>query len=301
MRPAVSTLCTAAFLLLTTLTPTLAQQKAPLSEADRQQELNAAIEAAFKAAKPGPAEVRLGEQGTISLPAGYQFVPIAEAQRMMRAFGNRTSSSFLGLILSSTGESWMTVIDFNKAGYVKDDDARSWKADELLQSLKDGTEDANKDRRERGFREIEIAGWVEPPKYNEATRRLVWSALVRGKGAPEGGSQSVNYNTYALGREGYYQLNLITGSDRIEAEKKHAHALLAALSYDEGKRYQDFNPSTDRVAEYGLAALVAGAAAKKLGLFAVIGLFLAKFWKIGLIAVAGLAALLPKLLRRKGS
>lgn len=300
MHPALRLLCAAAFLLLTALAPALAQQKSPPSEADRQQELNAAIEAAFKAAKPGPAEVRLGEQGKIALPAGYQYVPISEAQRMMRAFGNRTGSSFLGLILSSTGENWMTVIDFNKAGYVKDDDAKNWKADELLQNLKDGTEEANAERRERGFREIEIAGWVEPPKYDETSRRLVWSALVRGKGAAADGSQSVNYNTYALGREGYYQLNLITGSDRIEAEKKHAHALLAALSYDEGKRYQDFNPSTDRVAEYGLAALVAGAAAKKLGLLAMIGVFLAKFWKIGAIALVGLGALLPKLFRRRG-
>lgn len=286
--------------VLIALPPALSQQKSPSSEADRQRELDAAIEAALKAAKPGPSEIRLGEQGKIGLPQGYQYVPVAESERLMRAFGNRTGPSFLGLILSSTGDNWMTVIDFNKAGYVKDDDAKNWKADELLQNLKDGTEAGNADRRERGFREIEVAGWVEPPKYDEATKRLVWSALVRGKGASAGDAQSVNYNTYALGREGYYQLNLITGSDRIEAEKKHAYALLAALAYDDGKRYQDFNPSTDHVAEYSLAALVAGAAAKKLGLFAMIGVFLAKFWKVGLIAIAALGALVPKLLRRRG-
>lgn len=300
MRRITRLLSAIGLLLGLTLTTALAQQKAPPSESDRQKELSAAIEAAFKAAKPGPAEIRLGEQGRIALPEGYQYVPVTEAQRLMRAFGNRTGASFLGIILSATGESWMTVIDFNKAGYVKDDDAKNWKADELLQNLKDGTEQGNEERRERGFREIEVAGWVEPPAYDEKTRRLVWSALVRGKGAPVGGSESVNYNTYALGREGFYQMNLITGSDRIEAEKKHARALLAALSYDEGKRYEDFNPSTDRIAEYGLAALIAGAAAKKLGLLAMIGVFLLKFWKIALVALAGFGALLPKLFRRRG-
>ena len=40
---------------------------------------------------------------------------------------------------------------------------------------------------------------------------------------------------------------------------------VAALNFNEGKRYADFNASTDKVAEYGLAALVAGVAAKKLG------------------------------------
>ncbi len=278
----------------------IAQQKSPATEAERTKELNDAIEAAFKAAKPGPVDVRLGDQGKIVLPEGYNYVPIPEAQRLMRAFGNRTGPSFLGMILSATGDNWMTVIDFNKAGYVKDDDAKNWKADELLQNLKDGTEEGNTERRERGFREIEVAGWVEAPAYDSTTRRLVWSALVRGKGEAASNAGSVNYNTYALGREGFYQMNLITGSDRIEAEKKHARALLAALAFDEGKRYQDFNASTDRVAEYGLAALIAGAAAKKLGLLAAIGVFLLKFWKIGLIALAGAGALLPKLFRRKG-
>jgi uncharacterized membrane-anchored protein len=64
--------------------------------------------------------------------------------------------------------------------------------------------------------------------------------------------------------------------------------MLSQLSFVPGKTYNDFNESTDRVAEYGLAALVAGAAAKKLGLLGMIGLFLVKFGKfilIGLVAV----------------
>ena len=59
--------------------------------------------------------------------------------------------------------------------------------------------------------------------------------------------------------------------------RKAATQLLEGLSYNEGKRYADFNASTDRVAEYGLAALVGVAVAKKLGLIALIGVFLAKF------------------------
>ena len=62
--------------------------------------------------------------------------------------------------------------------------------------------------------------------------------------------------------------------------------LLAALDYKPGERYADFNASTDRVAEYELAALIGGVAAKKLGLLAVIGVALAKFWKVILIGVA---------------
>jgi uncharacterized membrane-anchored protein len=77
-------------------------------------------------------------------------------------------------------------------------------------------------------------------------------------------------------------------SDRLlDAHKPAAQTMLAALDFDDGKRYADFNASTDKVAEYGLAALVVGVAAKKLGLLATLGLFLAKFWKIGLALLGG--------------
>jgi uncharacterized membrane-anchored protein len=65
--------------------------------------------------------------------------------------------------------------------------------------------------------------------------------------------------------------------------------MLAALAYKPGKRYEDFNASTDHIAEYGLAALVGGVVATMLGLLDVIGLFLVKFAKVILMgaAVAG--------------
>ena len=53
------------------------------------------------------------------------------------------------------------------------------------------------------------------------------------------------------------------------------------------------------MAEYGLAALVGGVAAKKLGLLASMGIFVAKFWKIGLLTLAGAGAGASRLLKRK--
>ena len=52
------------------------------------------------------------------------------------------------------------------------------------------------------------------------------------------------------------------------------------------------------MAEYGLAALVAGVAAKKLGFFALIAAFGLKFAKVILIALAGGAAVLGRLFKR---
>lgn len=142
---------------------------------------------------------------------------------------------------------------------------------------------------------------MEAPRYEAASHRLVWSVSSRAKGAPAAADNGINYNTLALGREGYVSMNLVTGLKEVEAQKPIAQTLLAALAFDEGKRYADFNAGTDKVAEYGLAALVAGVAAKKLGFFALAAAFLAKFAKvIGIGAIAGGAGLFKLFRRNKG-
>jgi len=103
---------------------------------------------------------------------------------------------------SSYVAKWMTVVRYVDAGYIKDDDAKTWNADELLKNLKDGTEEQNEERRSRGIPEMEVVGWVQPPAYDGTTQRLAWSAATKGKNAQPGAGQGVNYNTYVLGREG---------------------------------------------------------------------------------------------------
>ena len=75
--------------------------------------------------------------------------------------------------------------------------------------------------------------------------------------------------------------------------------LLPMTEFDAGARYADYDESTDKVAAYGVAALIGGGLATKAGLFAKIGLVLAKFWKLGLIAFLGLGALVRKVFRGK--
>jgi uncharacterized membrane-anchored protein len=267
---------------------------------DAQAEFAAAVQALNKARIDGPAEIKLVDQALLRLPAGFIYVPAAESNRLLMAMGNRGGDNTLGLLLpAAEDEGWFIVMRFTKSGYIKDDDARNWDVDELLKGLKEGTEEVNRERRSRGIPEVEVLAWVEAPKYDAASQRLVWSLESREKNAPADAPRGVNYNTYALGREGYISMNLVTGMSEIQAQKPVAHRALAALQYHEGKRYADFNSATDHVAEYGLAALVGGFAAKKLGLFAVIFAFLLKFWKIVALAVVGLGALVAKRLKGK--
>jgi uncharacterized membrane-anchored protein len=277
--------------------PARAQAPAADRQAAIQAEIQAAYQAGMQAGTRGPAKVTLIDQATLSIPADQLFMPTAEAARFLRALGNTISGDTLqGLVLGLKQEDeWIVVVRYIKEGYIKDDEAKDWKADELLANLKEGTEESNKDRVARGFPEMEILGWVEKPTYDATTHRLVWSLLSKNKGEADAAVKGINYNTYALGRDGYFSLNLLTDSNHVGGDKAVARTLLAGLAYNAGKAYEDFNPSTDKIAAYGIAALVGGIAAKKLGLFALIGVFVLKFAKIIAIGAAALLAGLWKL------
>jgi uncharacterized membrane-anchored protein len=283
------------------VSPSVLAQAAPSSEDARKAELVAAWQAASKAGTDGPVDIDLIDQATLKLPAHYFFVPKSEGARVLRALGNVVNdSTFAGLVVGSgQNDQWIVVIRYVKEGYIKDDDARNWNADELLKSIKEGVDESNKDRVARGFPEMQVIGWVEPPGYDAVSHRLVWSMLGQDKGQPVNAAKGINYNTYALGRDGYFSLNLLSSSERIATEKAVAHELLDDLSYKPGKRYEDFSASTDRIAAYGLAALVGGIAIKKLGLFALLIGVVLKFAKVIFIGAAVMGAGVMKFFRRK--
>jgi uncharacterized membrane-anchored protein len=278
---------------------TAAPKTAPAASASAlEAEQAAAFKAADAARKIGPADIVLRDQAHLKLPKGYAWVPTPAAAQLMLAMGNRTDETFLGVIFPEDDGDWMATVRFVKEGYIKDDDAKDWDADDLLSNLKEGTAAANEERAKRGIPAIEVTGWAEKPAYEAGTHRLVWSALSRHSGSAAD-DQGVNYNTYALGREGYLSLNLVTNAKDLDKYRPDAAKLLASLQYDDGKKYADFNSSTDTVAAYGLAALVGGVAVKKLGLFAIALAFLAKFAKLAIVAVGGVLWGITKFFKKK--
>ena len=277
--------------------PTAAQ--AEDSTPTREAEGKAVWDAANKAAIMGPSDVTLGDQATLHLPSDMIYVPEREGGALMEYWGNAVGGSFRGLVFpKDDNANWTISIDHIADGYVKDEDAKTWNADELLQSLKDGTEEQNKVRAEKGVEPLKIVGWVEKPQYLADSHQLYWSIkAVHENDAPDA-EATINYNTYALGRDGYFEVDLMTSDKTIATDKAAARQAVSAIDYKQGKAYADYQPGSDRVAEYGLAALVAGIAAKKLGLLAVAGLFLAKFAKIIIAGVAVAGGGLFKLFRR---
>jgi uncharacterized membrane-anchored protein len=283
--------------VLALIASSLAIAEEPAPEADA----GAAVWQAAQAAMiRGPNTIQLRDQARLALPGGYGFVPTKEGAAVMDLLGNSTDPSFVGLIFPESDAHWFVTIEYEPSGYIKDDDAKDWNADELLQNLKDGTEAANEHRKDMGMPELEVTRWVEKPAYDSPSHRLVWSAEARDKSGQES-DLTINYNTYVLGREGYISLDLVTSASHVEADKPAAHELLEAVSFNDGKRYTDFDASSDNVAAYGLAALVGGIAAKKLGLLAGLGIFFAKFAKLIIVGVGAAGTAIAKFFKGRSS
>ena len=187
---------------------------------------------------------------------------------------------------------WEAHFNFKDDGYVKDDETID--APSLLQSIKDGTEAANKARRERGWNEMEVVGWQTAPHYEAQTNRLEWAVIGK---VVNSDSTVVNFNTRILGRGGVMSVVLIAAPENLTAATSEFKSTLEGFAYSPGQRYAEYRPG-DKVAKYGLAALVTGGAAAiavKTGLWKVMVGALVAGWKF---VAAAFVAIFGGVMRR---
>jgi uncharacterized membrane-anchored protein len=239
---------------------------------------------------PGPATVAIGERlAEVRLPETLAFAGAEDTRRLLERMGNRTDGSELGIVVpKAEDQSWFIVFEWNDVGYVKDDEKDAIDADALLASLRKGTEESNAWRKEHGLPALHVAGWAQPPRYDEGTHNLTWATLGRN----EEGHESVNYNVRVLGREGVMSVTFVDDPKNLAAAKPAVDGVIGAFSYTKGRTYAEWVPG-DKVAEYGLTALVAGGAgvaATKLGLFAALGKLFAKGGKLVVVGLAAIGA-----------
>jgi uncharacterized membrane-anchored protein len=235
--------------------------------------------------RKGPASASLGQIAEIQIPEGYVFTGAEGAQRLLRAWGNPTSGHELGF-LAPASMAWSVIFEFADVGYVKDDEKAKLDAGKLLKSIQEGTERSNKIREQMGSAPLHVTGWHEPPKYNTQTHHLEWA--IRGESA---GHTVINFNTRLLGRKGVMSATLLVAPDKMLEVLPAYQALLQDYSFKTGERYAEFRQG-DKIAKYGLAALIVGGAAAgaaKLGLFTWMALLLKKAWKLIVFGIVALA------------
>ena len=231
----------------------------------------------------GPTQVTIAANSTLTVPAGYVFLDKADTDRFLELSHNLASGN--DVMLAPEDLSWTAYLSFEESGYVKDDDKID--APALLKTMQEGQAAANAERRRRGWGELSIVGWATPPFYNRDTKRLEWATLLASNG-----EQTANFATKILGRRGHTSVILVADLPGLPAAQRQLNAVLQGYQFNSGERYAEWRQG-DKVAEYGLAALILGGAAAvatKKGLWAVLGTFFAATWKFlaaGVVAAGG--------------
>src|SRR5579863_2596813 len=106
----------------------------------------------------GPKSIELGDDLVLALPEGMGYFDRVQGKKLMEKMGNRVDDSMRGLVFKRE-EQWLIVLKYVGDGYVKDDDAGDLKPDEILSSLKEGTEQANEFRKEKGIPALHVDNW----------------------------------------------------------------------------------------------------------------------------------------------
>lgn len=228
----------------------------------------------------GPLSAKVGDKATMKVPDGASFLDEKEGAKFLKLTGNLPSANSI-----LVGDNWWAAFSFSPVGYVKDDEKID--ADALLKSMKEQDGPANEERRKLGMGELFTDGWHIPPHYDPATKHLEWALRLRTQGSTE---PTINYTVRLLGRGGYESATLVSDPQTLDADVKSFKAVLQTFDFNSGEKYSEFKEG-DRVAEFGLAALVAGGAAAvatKTGFWKVLVGFFAAFWKLiiaGAVAV----------------
>lgn len=237
---------------------------------------------------------------TLEVPAAFRYLDPKDTQRFLEeGWGNPDGSGTLGMLLPEEAdpfsiEGWGVVISYREDGYVSDEDAEEIDYDDLLESMRDASREDNKERVSRGFAAVNLVGWAAPPRYDAATQKLYWAKELQFGDDPE---HTLNYDVRILGRKGVLVMNAVSAISQLPKVSDAMGEVIAAAEFNDGYRYAEFDPGVDKVAAYGIAALIGGKIAAKAGLLAKLGgllLVFKKFIVIGLAAVGGIFAKLFK-------
>lgn len=245
-----------------------------------------------------------GDIATIQVPTGFRYLSPADTERVLvTAWGNPPGTSTLGMLVPGedkilSDDGWAVIISYEEDGYVSDADANAIDYDTLLQTMREQVRAANQERAKAGYEPVELVGWAVPPRYDNSSNKLYWAKELKFGESPV---NALNYNVRVLGRKGVLVLNLVAMMPQLGEVAAAIPKVLAMTNFQPGHRYSDFDPDMDKVAAYGIGALIAGKVAAKTGLFAKLGallLALKKFWMLALVA---LFAFVGRLFKRSRS
>lgn len=240
---------------------------------------------------------------TLNLSNDFRYLDPQMAELVLvKAWGNppEAAKDTLGMIFPNDGSTavtnWGAIITYEEDGYVDDEGAEKINYDRMAEEIREGIKESNTERVKQGYEPLTFIGWAERPHYDKANHKLYWAKELKFGDSPD---NTLNYNIRILGRRGVLVLNAVAEKDQLREVSEKSAKLLPLIDFNPGHRYTDYIPGKDKVAEYGIAAIVAGTVAAKAGLFKWLLALLVAGKKLVVVAFLAIAAFLKRIFGRK--
>jgi len=219
---------------------------------------------------------------SVALPPGFIGVAGEDARKLAELGQGHAESDTEGVLIDDKSDDTV-VFQFYPSGFITIDDWQELDPGNLIRQITDNTENGNEERRSKGIAELHVTGWLQEPSFDRNTKTVFWAIAAYSN---EG--KIVNSVALRLGRSGYEKVIWVTDPNSFKPAGGVLDTMLRSHSFDSGQRYED-HIEGDKLAGYGIAALVgavAGAKLLKVGAFAALLILLKKFWFIAFALVA---------------
>ena len=190
-----------------------------------------------------------------------------------------STTHYIDIFIDNEKSYTINIEKFTNDGYIKGDDWDNVDAESFIKELKSGSDKANKERVKNGYATVEDITWHIKPSYNKELGYVFYSLLVKFND----GSETYNSTAMVLGRKGYTDITFLFKESIADVMPTEIDKVVKNFKYNQGSQYTDFK-SGDKIAAYGVGALVAGSLGikglAKTGALAAVLAFAKKAWFI---------------------
>lgn len=198
---------------------------------------------------------------TLSVPKGYKYLDsISSSFVMTELWGNSPAPTY-GLLFPDSvdplSQNFTFAIDitYNDDGYIDDENSDDIDSDALFEHMIEDADIVNQMREKQGYPRLELIDWASKPFYNKVEHKLHWAKEYK---VDQDSIHTLNYNIRILGRYGYLNLNVIGNIDVLPLVQSNLNEFLDGINFNQGYRYEDFDPKTDSKSEFSIEELILG-------------------------------------------
>jgi uncharacterized membrane-anchored protein len=194
----------------------------------------------------------MGGELSLNVPEAYRFYPAEAALAYLQRNDAVTpNGTLVGLIADADTNinapgARATVLSYDAIGYVPGETASGLSDVGFLASVQTARSDQG--RRFEGF--------AIEPAFDATAANLVWAERTGSPGAQAGGD--FRHEARVLGRNGVAGLTTLASADEQPDITADLPTILGMISFPEGRRYTDFQATSDTVSSYTVPALVTG-------------------------------------------